>query len=164
MTVWAPSSINTFASQAGFTGKAKVLAVAIALAASSGDDAYHYEYAEGTGIQYVGLFGIPAALIPERLIGNLYDPKVNANLAFQLWRSDSGTWDWSPYYASGVWRQFSSIARESATATAAPQSVSTVSGVRHGVSAQSSARLSTKGAVGAMVATHRAIGSVPSRF
>jgi CBS domain containing-hemolysin-like protein len=99
--------------EAGFRGEVLETAYGVAMAESSGDSRAHNDD-ETTGDDSYGLFQINmlGKMGPERrkLYGlktnkELFDPLVNAQVAFEL--SQSGK-DWSPWtmYTNGMYKQF----------------------------------------------------------
>lgn len=128
MTAWSPVAVADFCRKAGWTSTSLQQATAIALAASQGDDAYDYGYAASTLDDYKGLFGIPLSLIPSMFKGNLFDPLANAKLAYSLWRRGNRSWDWSPYYRSGAWRTYLTVAKDAISAPPTPQETPGITG------------------------------------
>ena len=106
----SPAQVARYAREAGFSGDALVVAVAVALAESGGDPQAHNAVPpdDSYGLWHVNMLG---ALGPERrrqhnLASNreLFDPAVNARVAHAM--SDGGR-DWSPWatYTSGAYRR-----------------------------------------------------------
>lgn len=87
------SQIAEFAQNAGFEGDDLAIAVAIALAESSGDP-----NALGDSGTSIGLWQIHFTVHPEFDQASLYDPQYNANAAFAIYSNRGGTFqDWSTY-------------------------------------------------------------------
>jgi hypothetical protein len=90
-TILTPAQIAYYAQNAGFTGQNLIIAVAIALAESSGNqNAYN---PEGS----YGLWQIYLNDHPEYAGVNLYDPQTNANAAFAIFSAAGGFSPWSTY-------------------------------------------------------------------
>lgn len=105
MAALADDKIAGIALNAGFTGPALTVAVAVALGESDGNPHAHNPNA-GTGDNSYGLWQINmlGAMGPERrkrfnLPNNeaLFDPGTNARVAYGLWKSRGGFGDWSVY-------------------------------------------------------------------
>lgn len=126
MTTWNTDAVIGFVRKAGFTGIPLNQATAIALATSDGDDAYYVTTdAPGHG-PWVGLFGIEDNSTQNPKGVKLLDPVANARLAYNLWRSNGKSWDWSPQYVSGEWKGKLAGVRATLLLPASPQSVSTL--------------------------------------
>jgi hypothetical protein len=83
-----PASIGVYATNAGFAGSDAAVAVAIAMAESSGNaSAYNPETAAGApaGKGSFGLWQIYLNAHPEFAGQNLFDPAVNANAAYSVY-------------------------------------------------------------------------------
>lgn len=105
MAVLPDDQIAGIALNAGFTGSALTIAVAVALAESSGNPQAHNTNA-GTGDNSYGLWQInmlgsmgPARRQQFGIANNeaLFDPSTNARAAFMLWKARGGFGDWSTY-------------------------------------------------------------------
>jgi hypothetical protein len=104
----APSDLQTYAANAGFSGNALATAVAVALAESGGNpNAYNPETAAGapTGKGSYGLWQIYLNAHPEFAGLNLMDPQTNANAAFSVYSAAGGFAPWSTY-KSGAYVSF----------------------------------------------------------
>lgn len=101
MSQLSPNQIASLAYQAGFRGMALTLATAVALAESSGNtDAYNPETAAGTpqGMGSYGLWQIYRNAHPEFGNANLYDPAINAQAAYSVYRAAGNSFTpWSTY-------------------------------------------------------------------
>ena len=99
----APSVTNIaqYAEQAGFAGEDLLIAVAIALAESSGNArAYNPETAAGApeGKGSYGLWQIYLHAHPEFAGQDLYDPQTNANAAFSVYTAAGNSFSpWSTF-------------------------------------------------------------------
>lgn len=97
----SPQQIAQLAYNAGFRGKDLRWAVAIALAESSGDPrAYNPELSAGTkkGSGSRGLWQIYGTAHPEYNTDAIYDPQLNANAAYKVYREVGGRFTpWSTY-------------------------------------------------------------------
>lgn len=83
------ADIATYAKRAGFTGESLPIAISIALAESSGNPvAYNPETQANTpeGKGSFGLWQIYLKAHPEFEGQNLYDPQVNANAAYLVYK------------------------------------------------------------------------------
>lgn len=103
------SDIAALAQNAGFTGSDVGVAVAIALAESRGDPGAvgDRQLAPAKGPSY-GLMqiNIGSRAHPEFAGWNLFDPQINMNAAFRIYRDAGGSFrEWSTY-ASGAYLQF----------------------------------------------------------
>lgn len=102
-------TIQGYASNAGFNGEDLNIAVAIALAESSGNPS-----AVGDNGDSIGLWQIDTKYHPEYDKVNLTDPQYNANAAFGIYSEAGNTfYDWSTYDSdakhpnnSGAYRQY----------------------------------------------------------
>lgn len=95
--------IRDLAAQAGFTGQDLDIAVAIALAESSGDPAAVGDVALGGSI---GLWQIYTVAHPEFAIEGLSDPAVNAAAAFQVYMKAGNSFTPWTTYKTGAYRRF----------------------------------------------------------
>jgi Lysozyme like domain/Peptidase M15 len=97
------ATLREVAERAGFKGQALQTAVAVAMAESSGNRMSHATHGEDSR----GLWQINVGPGANTQYANreLYDPKTNAEIAFQM--SHGGT-DWSAWstYKSGAYRQY----------------------------------------------------------
>jgi hypothetical protein len=112
------AQIATVASNAGFSGDDLVIAVAIALAESSGNPNAHGDVKLGTGTGSFGLWQIYADAHPEYGpdFSALYDPQKNANAAFEIYQGRGGTFqDWSTF-KSGAYTAYLNQANEGVSA------------------------------------------------
>lgn len=94
------AQIAQYAAAAGFSGADLQVAVAVALAESSGNpQAYNPETAAGTpdGQGSYGLWQIYLNAHPEFAGVNLYDPQTNASAAFAVFAGAGGFSPWSTY-------------------------------------------------------------------
>jgi hypothetical protein len=105
MAVLPDKTIAGIALNAGFTGQALVIAVAVALAESGANPRAHNTNA-ATGDNSYGLWQINmlGSMGPERrkqfnLKNNeeLFDPSTNARVAYQMYKRRGGFGDWSTY-------------------------------------------------------------------
>lgn len=95
------SDISGYAQQAGFTGDDLTVAVAIALAESSGNP-----NAVGDNGQSIGLWQIYTTAHPEFNGWNLKDPAVNAQAAFSVYQAAGNSFmPWSTF-KSGAYAQY----------------------------------------------------------
>lgn len=139
MTQWNDSSVAHYAKQAGFKGPHLVMAVALALSWSQGQDADTLDVYGDETVVYAGLWGINRN--NELVAGmNLYDPQGNADAAFRLFNSPVyGPWQWSPSFRANLWQTEVMRAQAAAIARYTPQTVSTI--VTEGTAQQAINRL-----------------------
>jgi hypothetical protein len=107
-TILTPAQIAYYAQTAGFDGDDLSIAVAIALAESSGNtNVYNPETAAGTppGQGSYGLWQIYLHAHPEYSADNLYDPQTNANDAYELYSNAGGFSPWGTFH-SGAYRNY----------------------------------------------------------
>ncbi len=99
--VLSPARIATLARNAGFSGNDLTIAVAIALAESGGKvNSYNAELAAGTpaGLGSYGLWQIYRNAHPELNGLDLYDPQLNANAAYAVYKQAGFSFHpWSTY-------------------------------------------------------------------
>lgn len=101
MPVISDSQIASAAKSAGWTGKDATIAVAVALAESSGNT-NAYNGAFGT----YGLWQIYKKVHPDIWQSNWTDPNVNARMGYQVWRQQ-GWKAWSTYTSGAYLRYYS---------------------------------------------------------
>lgn len=103
MAILNSSQIAQLAYKAGFRGEALNIAVAVALAESGGNtNAYNPELAAGTppGSGSRGLWQIYGVAHPRYNNDSAFDPKVNAQAAFEVFREAGNRFSpWSTYNA-----------------------------------------------------------------
>jgi hypothetical protein len=99
---WSAYGVAGFARAAGFVGMDLVDAVALALATSHGDDAYHHVSEPGPTVDERGLWGIDVVQYPGLAQRDLFDPAVNAGAAMMLAHTAEGPFNWSPVWRAGV--------------------------------------------------------------
>jgi hypothetical protein len=91
------SEIAGYAQNAGFSGSDLTMAVAVALAESSGNPAAHGDLAITPGGS-VGLWQINLKYHPEFNGQDLTDPQTNANAAYAIYHKAGNRFtDWSTY-------------------------------------------------------------------
>lgn len=123
MSALTRTQLATLARNAGFTGKDVDVAVAVALAESSGNPAKHNGKGEDDsyGLWQINMLG---SMGPDRrkrfgLKSNadLFDPATNARVAYGIWKDSK----WQPWttYTRGTYKEFLS---GDDTATAQPTS------------------------------------------
>lgn len=90
-----PSDIASYAANAGFAGNDLQIAIAIALAESSGNP---YAIGDLTLGVSVGLWQVNLKAHPEYQGVNLMDPQTNANAAFAIYQSAGNSFaPWSTF-------------------------------------------------------------------
>lgn len=102
---WDDPSIAGFASRAGWAGGDLALAVAIALATSSNDDAYDYRPPFGLPGHFVGLWGVDVDTFTNYDASLMRNPVYNAQAAHDLWAYFGKAWGLFPAYNSGAYRR-----------------------------------------------------------
>jgi hypothetical protein len=91
------SDIAGYASNAGFQGSDLVMAVAVALAESSGDPNAVGDKVVAAPYGSVGLWQINTKAHPEYDHNQLTDPQYNANAAHDIYQRAGGFSPWSTY-------------------------------------------------------------------
>lgn len=105
---WAIPALVGFAEQPGWVGNDLTVAVSVALATSDGDDAWSWSPGGVPPVTQCGLWGIDPAAVEPNVAAQLTDPRVNAGVAYAIWNANDGSWVWSPAWAGGAWRGFTS--------------------------------------------------------
>lgn len=103
------TSLANLAAQAGFPTSQISVAVAVALAESSGNpNAYNPETAAGNapGQGSYGLWQINLAAHPEFESWNLFDPQANANAAYRVWQQAGGSFSPWTTFRTGTYQAF----------------------------------------------------------
>ncbi|KOV85251.1 transglycosylase SLT domain-containing protein [Nocardia sp. NRRL S-836] len=122
MSRLSPEQIAQHARAAGFDGQGLTIAVAVALAESNGDPRAHNGKPpdDSYGLWQINMLG---AMGPERrrqygLDSNqeLFDPRVNAEVANSLSRDGRSWTPWSTY-TNGAYRKYLDVARRAARGT-----------------------------------------------
>jgi hypothetical protein len=113
-TILTPAQIAYYAQTAGFDGDDLNIAVAIAMAESSGNpNVYNPETgAKGgtpAGQGSYGLWQIYLKEHPEFAADNLYDPQTNANDAYEIYSKAGGFSPWTTY-TSGAYQAYLGVA------------------------------------------------------
>lgn len=110
MTILTPLSVANYARGAGWGTTDATVAVAVALAESGGNTNAHATKGEDSR----GLWQINVAAHPQLGSSNLYDPAVNAQAAFGIWKT-SGWGPWSAHN-NGSYLLFMPVAAASVAA------------------------------------------------
>lgn len=113
-TILTPAQIAYYAQTAGFDGDDLSIAVAIALAESSGNpNVYNPETTASGGTPAgqgsYGLWQIYLKEHPEFAADNLYDPQTNANDAYETYTKAGGFSPWASYN-SGAYQAYMGVA------------------------------------------------------
>lgn len=104
MTTWAAKDVAEFARQANWPSESLPIAVAVALAASDGDDHAHVTVPGVPDGDWRGLWLARGSLVHGEPPDALYDPRTAARAARALC-GDSGTdWAWSEVWRAGSYR------------------------------------------------------------
>jgi len=139
MTQLSTQQIAQYAYDAGFRGEALKIAVAVAMAESSGNtQAYNPESAAGTqkGSGSRGLWQIYGQAHPEFNSDAMYDPAANARAAYAVYKAAGEKFTpWSTFNSGN----YQAVYR-------------TLSNITAGISAQSKAAAETVGAVASVTA------------
>lgn len=101
--IWDLPAIAGFAEQGGFRRDQLAEAMAVAVVASSGDDALVDAPLFGDLPTTAGLWQIPVGPATGFDIDSLLQPTVNARAAHTLWREAGRSWSWSPAFLTGRW-------------------------------------------------------------
>jgi hypothetical protein len=101
---WTSPVVAGFAKNAGWTDKDLVFAVAVALAASEGEDALENVVDFQPIAKLVGLWQVPDWMLEEPTKSRLTNPVTNAKAAYALWLEHEQTWNWLPTFRTGGWR------------------------------------------------------------
>ncbi|HLI74296.1 MAG TPA: hypothetical protein VKU86_10500 [Acidimicrobiales bacterium] len=102
MSTWGVARLADWCRSAGFAGDALVEAVAMAQAASGGDDHHVSNPSYIEALCRRGLFALRQCEAPHLSVGELFDPEKNTAAAFAHWRDMGGVWAWHPVWASGA--------------------------------------------------------------
>jgi hypothetical protein len=109
--IWDLPAIAGFAEAGGWRREALVEAVAVAVAASGGDDALVDEVPTGAGPVTVGLWQVPA----DGGVGfdeeSLLRPALNAAAAHRLYVDAGNTWTWSTWWGAPGWDRYMADAK-----------------------------------------------------
>lgn len=100
MTVWSANNVANFARGAGFVDQAHIDAVALALAATRGDDAWHFTAGMGAATDQRGLWALDVAAVPFIAAVDLYSPDEAARALRAVFRANGDTLAWHPVFES----------------------------------------------------------------
>jgi hypothetical protein len=100
MTWWGPLQVLTYAQRAGWGGRDAKVATAVALVTSEGADHFHWTHDTTPDVDQRGLWGLDVARIGDEDAHQLYDPMMNAALAYRLWCHYGASWEWHQSYQS----------------------------------------------------------------
>lgn len=101
MTRLAPEAVAFWAGTAGFVGTPLAEAVAVALAATGGEDAYHWHVGGPGSPDYRGLWAIDVGTIHQFERVDMFDPRWCAWVARQLYDYAHHQWVWHPAWRNG---------------------------------------------------------------
>lgn len=93
---WSGYAIKGFALGAGFPSDVLAGAVAVAWVVSEGDDHWFELVGDPPVFDRRGLWGVDLVAHPEYEHRNLFDPRQNARVAYDLWVGSGGTFAWCP--------------------------------------------------------------------
>lgn len=114
--IWRPPAVADFARRAGFTRGPLVTAVAVALAASGGDDAWWW-HPLGTGhIDERGLWALDLGALPELQGRDLWHPLRCAEACREVYLARGRRWDWHRVAAGGLHERHRQTAEAAARA------------------------------------------------
>lgn len=100
MTLWSANNVAHFARGAGFVDQTQVDAVALALATTRGDDAWHYVTGFGPSVDQRGLWALDVAKVPWIAGLDLFSPATAASALRRLYEANLATLAWHPSYES----------------------------------------------------------------
>lgn len=100
MTTWSANNVAHFARAAGFDGQALVDATALALAATRGDDAWHYVAGFNRATDQRGLWALDVARVPFIAGLDLWSPATSADALRRLYQANLATLAWHPVFES----------------------------------------------------------------
>lgn len=102
MTTWSANNVANFARSAGFVGQAHIDATALALAATRGDDAWHYVAGFNRATDQRGLWALDVAAVPWVAGLDLFSPAIAADALRAVFRAYSDTLAWHPVFESAA--------------------------------------------------------------
>ena len=102
MVIWTGYGIKGFALDAGFPTDHLPDAIAVAWATSEGDDKYRSSYGDPPVVDARGLWGIDLVAFPTYENRDLFDPRQNARVAYDLWLDHHRSFSWSPVWVAGI--------------------------------------------------------------
>ncbi len=118
MPTLSASEIKGYAKKAGFSGQDLDIAVAVALAESGGDTTAHNPVGRDNsyGLWQINMKGDMGFNRRNEFLINdnteLYDPRVNADAAYKVWKAQGWERGWTTY-KSGKYKQFMPSAKGS---------------------------------------------------
>jgi Lysozyme like domain len=101
VTTWGPVGIAQFAQRAGVANSDLVDVVALALAATRGQDHFHYLNPLDKTSERWGLWALPQPEAKSLAGLSLYDPQMNADQLARLARFADGALSWHESYGPG---------------------------------------------------------------
>lgn len=109
---WDAAPLAGFLSAPRLTDEDVAEGVAVALAATGGDDAYHAVGGRPRLWDRRGVWAIDVVMAPWAGMLDLFNPVVAAAAARDLWWDAGGSWGWSTVFGTTAWRLELSAARE----------------------------------------------------
>lgn len=100
---WPADVIAYYVLDAGFTGDEAAMVVAMALAATDGDDGYRWTPSTPGGQVLVGAWAIPADGLDLAAVATASRLREAPKLLRTLRDAHDGSWDWLPAYVAADW-------------------------------------------------------------
>lgn len=104
--IWGAGALAGFAEGAGFATSDLPLAVAVALSASGGNDAFTATPTPGALTRCVGLWQLSAPVGDGGALSPLLDPYRNAQAALEAYDEAGEAWVWCIGWQTGRWRLY----------------------------------------------------------
>lgn len=101
---WEPGALAGFLAAPRLNGEQLAEGVAVALAATGGDDAYEATAGRPLLWDRRGPWAIDVVAYPWAGMLNLADPRIAAAAARDLWHDAGDSWAWSPVHGTAAWR------------------------------------------------------------
>lgn len=102
MTRWNTAKVGQWARDAGWTGAELHHAVAVAMAASQGDDHHVSNPSYVPALERRGLWALRASEAPDLDADDLFNPVKNAAAAHAAWSDHGRSWSWHPVWVAGA--------------------------------------------------------------
>lgn len=156
-----PPQLAALGHQVGWRGDDLVVAVALALTASAGDPAEWAHQGGPAGYDMRGLWQLDTRAYPTLSARNLFDPRVNAEAAYALWKRHGGFAGWAPGFAPPRYVAFLEIAQEAARRPAREAAISDLPGGGQLAAVDRAAALEVAGAAGEQLSLLELPGAIP---
>lgn len=141
MTTWSANNVAHFARGAGFAGQALVDATALGLAATRGDDAWHYVAGFNRATDQRGLWALDVAALPFIAGLDLWAPATSAEALRRLYAANLDTLAWHPVFESPAFLRALPAAEEAVRQRYMPDQLRSVTADVAAIAAQRSATL-----------------------